>query len=445
MTQVQYEGNQTWDLAEPERIDPTRQPNISWSEAAKFSDERVKIIQNISENLKQEEEGFIKNERNFLENAIKFLQNFTKANQDFVNQEEQNISRIQEEIQKNRDDQQKFENLIRESQRTIEDTKRKIEKDNEEQRVLSTKRKEIADKIEPNELSSIKFKDFLDTSNDVFRWVLQAVYNESKANYAWTNFKKQVFVKDKGADFILRLKGINLQRLRKDDVIFGKSVLDRKTEILADLERKGKENVSLRALFDYIAAAVDVGKFHEEGEADKLQLDEQEKDLEKKVSDLHKVNNVVQMLEEKIRISRHYIDTLTRLRPLFNNVIDKTQERIEFQDQYQASVKGNAQALDTLTQSVVQNKQNVEQQIVEDFEVNGRNERVEKPKENNYYATPKEDEDRAQEEEQFAGEQNFSHQHTRKVESRNPVPATDLKESEFANSKKGSCESCNIF
>jgi len=254
------------------------------------------------------------------------------------------------------------------------------------------------------------------------------------------NFKKQAFVKDKGQDFILRLKGINLQKLRKDDIIFGKSVLERRTEILADLDKKGKENVSLRYLFDYIGAAVEIGKYHEEAENDKVQLEEQERDLEKRMSELQRVNNAIQAIEEKQKVSRHYIDTLSKLRPLFNNCIDKTDERVKLQDQYQDSIKGNLQAFDTLTQSVQYRQA---EQVNEDYDFNGRNERNEKPKEN-YYATPKEDEDRAQEEENFAGEQNFSHQHAKKVESK-PVPATDLRESEFANSKKGSCESCAIF
>jgi DNA repair exonuclease SbcCD ATPase subunit len=423
----------TWELTQPERIDATRHGNVNWSEAAKFSEERLKTLQNASQTLKQEEEAFIKRERDFLENSTRFLETFTKANQDFINQEQANIRKINEEIEAKRPELEKTNALIEETRTVLRDIEGRIIQATEQQKTLTNRRKEIAETINPAELGEIKFKDFIDESNNIFKWVLQAIYKESKEKYAWKDFKKQAFKADKGKDFLLRIKGVSIPKLRKDDFLFGKAIVEKRTEYLADLEPKGKENPSLRRLLDYIASIVDIGASHDQVEADKLQLEEQQKELEKKLADQQRITNVVSTLEEKVAASTYYIETLTRLRPLFQNCLGQTQDRIALQNNYLDSIRGNLDAVDAMTQSI-QSKP-VDRQTYEPT--------IEQ-RQNVPYETVKEGQV-PEEEENFTGEQAKSQTHPKKVEARTPIPATDLKESEFANSKKGSCESCGIF
>jgi chromosome segregation ATPase len=423
----------TWDLAQPERIDASRSGNINWAEAAKFSEDRLKTVQTTSQTLKQEEEAFIKRERDFLENSIKFLETFTRANQDFVTQEQANIKKINEEIAAKRPELEKVNSSIEETRTVLRDIEGRTTQATEQQKTLSNRRKEIIETINPAELGEIKFKDFLDESNNVFKWVLQAIYKEPKDKYDWKNFKKQAFKTDKGKDFLLRLRGTVPNKLRKDDFVFGKAVVDRRAEILADLEPKGKENPSLRHLLDYIASIVDIGASHDLVEADRVQLEEQQKELEKKLADQQRINNIVSTLEEKVAASTYYIETLSRLRPLFQNCLGQTQDRISLQNNYLDSIRGNLNAVDAMTQSI-QHKP-VERTGYEPTIEQRQNVQSETGKEGRF----------ADEEENFSGEQTQGQTHAKKVESRTPVPATDLRESEFANSKKGSCESCSIF
>lgn len=45
-----------------------------------------------------------------------------------------------------------------------------------------------------NCVGKIKFKDFQDDSNDVFKWCLAVIYKESKSAYAWDNFKVKIWI-----------------------------------------------------------------------------------------------------------------------------------------------------------------------------------------------------------------------------------------------------------
>lgn len=449
-TQNHAYSHKSWEFAQPERIDLTRS-NSSWTEAARFSEDRLKTLQHIVQTLKQEEEPFITKERNFLDSSVKFLETFSKAITDFVKQEEENIKKIKEEIQKYHPEQAKNDKAVAEMKGAITEIERQIQAADNHQREAVQKKRQIVDQISPAELAKITFKDFQDESNDIFIWVLQSVYKEPKASYEWGNFKKQVFTKDKGVDFMARLRGLNMLKLKKDDFVFAKHVAEKKAAYLADLEKKGKPNNSLRQLMELIEVVSQVGHYHEESENDKAALEEKQKEFEKKSVEFEKLSALVKCLEQKVADSNYYIETLNRLKPSFTHNINAAKERLELQTQYLASLGGNTQAVESMAQSTKSPQKsptknetpsglNDEQRQLsyadkkQTPQHNGtdRNERV------NQY------DEKAQEEENFEGEQAFSDPHSRKVESR-AHQTTDLRESDFANKKTGSCESCSMF
>jgi len=71
-----------------------------------------------------------------------------------------------------------------------------------------------------------------------------------------------------------RLRGLNVQKLRKDTLIYCKQVVDKREPYLADLETPKKQNPSLRALLDYMSLVVQVGELYDQIEADKAHVDE---------------------------------------------------------------------------------------------------------------------------------------------------------------------------
>lgn len=82
-----------------------------------------------------------------------------------------------------------------------------------------------------------------------------------------------MFILDKGYDFLSRLKGLNLHKLKKDDFVFARNILDKKDVHLVEIER-GKENTSLRRLLEYMDAIVEYSQFHDECVAQREILEE---------------------------------------------------------------------------------------------------------------------------------------------------------------------------
>lgn len=70
------------------------------------------------------------------------------------------------------------------------------------------------------------------------------------------------------------MRGLALPKLKKDEFVFTKSVVDHKDAYLADLEPKGKQNPSLRNLIAYMEIVVQYGNYHDEIENDKQNLEE---------------------------------------------------------------------------------------------------------------------------------------------------------------------------
>lgn len=428
---MQSANNQVFTLGTADRID-NGQANINWSEAGKFSENRVQGIERLSNNLKKDEHEFIQKERQFLNGSLAFLESFSVANDDFIKQEEEKIRKLEEEIRKHKPEQEANEALNNETKTALNAYQEKINAAHEEQKQLNHKRREIVDTIKADELGAIKFKDHLDESNDIFKWVLEGVYKAARTDYGWKNFKQAAFKKDKGADFLARLKGLNVQKLRKDTLIYAKTVVDRRDAFLADLEPK-KENPSLRALLTYIELVVKIGEVSDQIEADKVHVDEQTKILEKKLTNSVKTSTLIKGLEDRIANSRHYINTLSGLKGLFNHTKGLTNERMNAQTQYYNQIGGDSKALETITPSPQHRNVKAHATAPEEETVQG-----ESVKEEKYEA-------QEAEEAHFSGDQAVGTTKERKVESKNQEKLTDLGESEFATNKKGNCESCSIF
>jgi septal ring factor EnvC (AmiA/AmiB activator) len=423
-----------FNLGAADRID-NGSSNVNWTEAAKFSDNRLQGIERLSTGLKSQEHDFIQKERQFLNGSLAFLDSFAIANEDFIRQEEEKIKKLDEEIRKHKPEQEANEGQNNEVKGHLRTLQEKIDNAHEQQKQLNNRRKEVIETIKPEELAAIKFKDHLDESNDIFKWILEGVYKQSRSDYGWKNFKAAVFKKDKGADFMNRLRGLNVQKLRKDTLIYCKTVVDKREPYLADLETPKKQNPSLRALLDYMSLVVQVGELYDQIEADKAHVDEQTKLLEKKMTNSIKLSTVIKGLEDRIANSRHYIQVLGGLKSLFTETKALTNNRINAQGQYYAQIGGDSQALETLAPTTQTQGRNVRAHAgAPEDEETAQGESVKEEKYEGHEA----------EEAQFSGEQAFGTPKERKVENKN-ANLTDLGESEFAASKKGNCESCSIF
>lgn len=425
------------ELQQPELIDVQNWVRTNWSEANVFTEKRVKVIQSLIDNIPKKEDQPIRDEIAYLQQSLKFVQNFSEATQKFVDQERENERRFTEDLEARRKEMEVANgdlNQIQQSVATIEERIRAAEATLE---TLGQKKRTLVDGLNPQELDKIKFRDHLDESNDIFKWVLQIVYKESKMNYSWKNFREQAFGRDKGQDFLARCRGLALNKLKKDDFHFSKQILEKKDAYIGDLEPKSRRNESLRVLFDYISTISEVGDIVAQIESDKILLDERKKQAEHKGIEVQRIQYWLTVLEGKLKASQYYISTLERLSPLFIRISASTQDRLNVQNQYLKSLGGDVNNQDRLISRSPTRKG---EQYSEKNSFNAAYESQTQQQRETNQAAPVEEE-----EEGFGGDQLSDAGRGKKVESKYPVPATDLKESEFAQNKKGSCESCNIF
>jgi len=295
-----------------------------------FTEKRVNSLQNFLNGLNPSQKTLINDEIPLLQNSLEFMKTLLSTNSESLKQEEQNLAALQEEIKK--DYAHKDSVLV--EVRAIEEDVLAVENKNrgaiDEQKKLTLKKKDLVELIKPSELKKIEFKSHLDTSNDLFRWVISAVYKEPVANYFWENFRDEAFVSDKGEDFLLRIKGLPPRKIRKDDFIFGKKIFDRRDEILRDLEPKGKQNPSLRNLISYIGLVVEIGSYYDQIDADRELLTKLKESLRQKYHDLHRADNALRVCERKIEDTQHYIQKLQDIQSYAQGSQDLLQSRIAY-------------------------------------------------------------------------------------------------------------------
>lgn len=80
---------------------------------------------------------------------------------------------------------------------------------NHELKQIYEERIKLAKEINIKHLNKVEIDDKKSIANELFKWILVAIYNEPDNKYFWPNFQEQAFENDKGADFIERLGKIN--------------------------------------------------------------------------------------------------------------------------------------------------------------------------------------------------------------------------------------------
>ena len=63
----------------------------------------------------------------------------------------------------------------------------------------------LANEIDLKSLRKIDIEDKTSPANDMFKWILAAVYNEPGTKFFWPNFREEALENDQGKDFIERL------------------------------------------------------------------------------------------------------------------------------------------------------------------------------------------------------------------------------------------------
>ena len=63
----------------------------------------------------------------------------------------------------------------------------------------------VANSLNIKKISKVEIEDRKSIANDLFKWILVAIYTEPESKFYWPNFKEEALHKDKGQDLMERL------------------------------------------------------------------------------------------------------------------------------------------------------------------------------------------------------------------------------------------------
>jgi len=324
-------SGENWDLKEPERIDIARLKGKSFTKAAIFAEERLNSLSNLLLKLINEEQNFLLREKDTSANAFNLLQNFTKHAQIIIAQQEQAIQTNRQEIDSRNNERMLVEQSAHQAEADVKAIDEQVKLTKQNVIDLTKKKKELAEVINTHELAKIHLADNQAKGNDLFIWFLLILYGEPRSKYAFKNFRKEVWVKDKGVDFTLRIKGFKPKHLNMDDANFTKAVIEQKNAIMQSLTKSAKKR-SLEAvekLYDFVnlvfASHNDLEKIKEL----ETQLEEATKNYDLRVVELDKVRSSLEGYQIRISLASKCRETYLQICGLLGKTEEQSVERAQ--------------------------------------------------------------------------------------------------------------------
>jgi len=163
------------------------------------------------------------------------------------------------------------------------------------------KRKDLSKKIDPKVMKSFKIKDIDAKINEFFIWVLVFFYKEPAANYYWRNFKREIFKRDEGADFIKRLSAVKAVGLPKEEVFATQKVLEHKNLYLA-YKLNAIQKQQLDVLFEVAQVILLSNELGQRISSHQTDANKSKDDVEKKRADSQKIQAKLDAINQRIEI-----------------------------------------------------------------------------------------------------------------------------------------------
>jgi peptidoglycan hydrolase CwlO-like protein len=323
-------GAETWNLREPEKL-VAEKTTKNAGKAVDFAKARTKNLNELADKIITEETEFINRERDFLNNINQKLESIStqvratvRADIFVTVNEEQEISELTQKKQALQTKATASAGKLGSSDKEIAEVKARINEWN-------NKKKQIAAKINPHDLAHTKFPHEKAILYDLYRWCIVTVYNEPEAAFYWPNFKEEAFIKDKGFDFLNRLKGLRY-KLGSEATSITDRVVKARDAIAKDIATNSNIS-SIQELFNYVVVVGDliglVDKLKQlDTDTDKLNQENELAQLE-----LESINTQIDGITGKIKLFKQFKETLNIFSDSMKNVENSCKQRIDKQGQ----------------------------------------------------------------------------------------------------------------
>jgi len=242
-------GAESWTMKPLEAFELQKQ-GANAGKMIEFSKKRSKNLSTLAEKIILEESDYINSEKFYLDQAKVNLEGIKNQVRQSVNQDDREAEEIKRKM-----DGLAVDKKTRTGEAQIANTERNnLENDmqntNAQIRSLNQKKKEIAARIDPHELSHCKIPEKAALHN-VFAWCIVVVYGEQESTYYWDNFKQAAFVKDKGQDWKARTRGLKY-KMNSEQILITLRVVKGYDVIRNEMVTHNSSNKSLNELVEYI-------------------------------------------------------------------------------------------------------------------------------------------------------------------------------------------------
>jgi hypothetical protein len=177
--------------------------------------------------------------------------------------------------------------------------------------------------------NKVKMREPKDPGHELFKWFLTVIYNESQAKYDFENFKKEVLKRDKGNDFIERMKGFRAFGLGKDEVAQTTKLLSMEKDVSdrINLKKKPQLEEPIKVSFNYIKVIDNINHIMEDMRKREAELDSISEVVDKANAVLDKTRSRKNDAETGLQISNKAIQSFEYVLRLFQTTSQKCRER----------------------------------------------------------------------------------------------------------------------
>jgi len=179
---------------------------------------------------------------------------------------------------------------------------------------------------------NVHMREPKDPGHELFKWFLGVIYNESQAKYDFENFKNEVLKKDKGNDFVERLRGFRAFDIGKDEVAHTNKLLAMEKEVADHINPKKKPaiDIAIASCFTYVKIIDKINHTMEDMRKRESELESASKKVDLTAAEFDKFLSRQIDAELNNQISVRTIQTFEFAKRIFETSAQKCRERKQY-------------------------------------------------------------------------------------------------------------------
>jgi predicted nucleic acid-binding Zn-ribbon protein len=346
-----------YDFRAPDKVDANRL-NGKFGKAADFIEKRITVLTKIASDLLEGEEKFLEEEVKLIDKAVSFIDENLGKFKELLDKELEQKAKLEGQFSARQSEFQAAQVKHDEAREKIREVEEIIKEQAKELITLNARKEKAAVDIEQNmkQFRKVTMREPKDQGHELFKWFLGVIYNESQAKYDFENFKKEVLKKDKGRDFVERLKGFRAFGLGKEEVAQTNKLLQNEKEVTERINHKRSHPLTaVPVSFEYVKVIDRVNHIMDDMHKREVDLESAAKKVDLTGAELDKLRSRKNDAETGLQIAYKALQTFDSAHKLFTITGQRCRERQKYISESLPNLKKSA-VKPQKTEAVVESK-----------------------------------------------------------------------------------------